>query len=178
MTEEEQKTTTDESAEITVTREAWEKAQAAEATLKETEDQILRLKADFDNFRKRIQKEKEDSVKYAHSSLLEDLLPVIDNFELGLKAVETTTDVKVLLQGLNMVKTQLDRFLDEAGVKAIETEGKIFDPKIHEAVEQQVHEDLEEGLVVGLRRKGYMLKDRLLRPASVVVSHKSAPASN
>jgi len=139
------------------------------------EEKIIRMQADFDNFRKRLAREKEDSIRFSNQGLLEELLPVVDNFELGLKAAETATDAKSIVMGLQMVRTQLDRFLKDAGVTEIEAVGSMFDPHLHDAVSKDETSDKPEGTIVAQRRKGYRLKDRLLRPASVVVAHHPAP---
>lgn len=138
------------------------------------EEKIIRMQADFDNFRKRLAREKEDSIRYGNQGLLEELLPVVDNFELGLKAAETAADAKSIVLGLQMVKTQLERLLKDSGVTEVEAMGKIFDPHVHEAVSREASAELPEGTVIALRRKGYRLRDRLLRPASVVVAHHPA----
>ncbi|NJK90605.1 MAG: nucleotide exchange factor GrpE [Blastochloris sp.] len=138
--------------------------------IQQLQEKLLRLQADFDNYRKRISKEKEDAIRYANEALLEQLLPVIDNFELGLLAAETATDAKAITQGMSMVKSQISRFLEDCGVREINATGQLFDPNLHEAVSQEVHADLPEGSILSQRRKGYKLRDRLLRPAIVVVA--------
>ncbi len=137
---------------------------------KNAEETLLRLRADFENFRRRLVKEKEEALKYANESLLGDLLPVIDNFELGLMAAENATDTKVIIQGFSMVKSQLGRFLEEVSVSVIDATDKDFDPKFHDAVGEEFSDSVPEGKVLSQRRKGYLLKERLLRPATVVVS--------
>ncbi|MFZ5806194.1 MAG: nucleotide exchange factor GrpE [Verrucomicrobiota bacterium] len=136
-------------------------------------DQLLRLRADFDNYRKRHTKEREEAIKLANEGIIMDLLPVLDSFELGLKAAAGTQNSQDLIQGMNMVYTQLQRLLADADVQVIDAMGKPFDPHEHEAVAHEVHEDAPEGIVVAQHRKGYKLHHRLLRPASVVVSHIS-----
>lgn len=138
------------------------------------EEKIIRMQADFDNFRKRLAREKEDSIRFSNQGLLEELLPVVDNFELGLKAAETAADAKSIVLGLQMVKTQLERLLKDSGVTEIEALGTIFDPHVHDAVSKEESAELPEGTIIALRRKGYRLRDRLLRPASVVVAHRAA----
>jgi len=133
-------------------------------------DLALRAQADLDNYRKRATREKEESIRYANSSLLEKLLPVLDNFELGLEAARSATDTASIVQGMAMVQTQLQDFLKSHGVEAIPAEGEVFDPARHEAVAQENSDSVPEGHVVRLLRKGYKLKDRLLRASSVTVS--------
>lgn len=154
--------------------EASEKQEKPELTPEEKvvqlQDTVIRMKADFDNFRKRLQKEKENSIQYANEGILESLIPIFDNFELGLQAAEQTSDVKSLVMGMSMVKEQLKRFLDDSGLKQIEASSGEFDPHIHEAVGHEESADIPEGQIISQRRKGYKLKDRLIRPASVVVA--------
>jgi molecular chaperone GrpE len=138
--------------------------------LAEARERLIRSQADFDNFRKRLAREKEDAIRYANESLLESLLPIVDNFELGLQAAETASDAKTIALGMNMVKTQIQRLLADFGVEEILAEGRPFDPHLHEAIAQEPSEDRPEGTVLAQRRKGYKLRDRLLRPAAVVVA--------
>ncbi|MEM6822124.1 MAG: nucleotide exchange factor GrpE [Verrucomicrobiota bacterium] len=154
---------------------AWKEAQNALAEIASLKDRIARSQAEFENSRKRLQREKEDAVRYANLSLLETLLPVIDNFELGLQAADTATDSKSIAMGMKMVKTQLDKFLEECGVESIDAMGQSFDPSLHDAVSQKASSEHEEGTVIEQSRKGYKLRDRLIRPASVVVAE--APKS-
>ena len=137
-------------------------------------DLALRTAADFDNFRKRTAREKDDAIRYANSSLLENLLPVVDNFELGLDAARSAPDAAAILQGLDMVSRQLRDFLASAGLEEIKTEGVEFDPNVMEAVGHEPDANVPENGVLRQTRRGYKLRDRLLRPASVVVSKGSA----
>jgi molecular chaperone GrpE len=133
-------------------------------------DLAMRTAADFDNFRKRAAREKEDSIRYANTSLLGDLLPLIDNFELGLEAAKSAPDAGAILQGLGMVARQFRDFLSSAGLEEVMTEGAIFDPNVMESVGHESSDTVPEGQVLRSTRRGYKLRDRLLRPASVFVS--------
>ena len=133
-------------------------------------DLAMRTAADFDNFRKRAAREKEDAIRYANSNLLEQLLPVLDNFELGLDAARSAPDAAAILQGLDMVGRQFREFLSSSGVEEIKTDGADFDPNLMEAVGHEANDDIPEGRVLRQARRGYKLRDRLLRPASVFVS--------
>jgi molecular chaperone GrpE len=144
-----------------------EKLTAEVASLK---DKLLRAQADWDNSRKRIQREKEEAVRYAGEALLERLLPVLDNFEMGMQAAKTATDIKSIAQGFEMVLAQFQQFLRESGVEAVDAVGHAFDPHRHEALGHQESAEHPEGHVLSQMRKGYKLKDRLLRPASVFVA--------
>ena len=145
-----------------------------EAEAAKLKDLALRARADLDNFRKRSLREKEDAIRYANNGLLEKLLPVIDNFELGLDAARSAADAASVLQGMAMVHKQLQEFIRSQGLEEIAAEGEPFDPNKHDAVAQEFNADIPEGSVVRQVRKGYKLKDRLLRAASVIVS-KGAP---
>jgi molecular chaperone GrpE len=134
----------------------------------------LRSQADFDNFRKRAAREKEDAVKYANAAMLERLIPILDNFELGLNAARRTEENSPILAGMDMVAKQLNDFLLQQGVEPIAAEGAKFDPNVHEAVAQEANDDVQEGHIVRQLRKGFKLRDRLLRPATVVVSKGAA----
>src|SRR5882724_3702318 len=133
----------------------------------------LRSQADFENYKKRAAREKEDAVKYANSSLLQRLVSILDNFELGLAAAKTESEQSPIYSGMILVQKQLNDLLEENGLQAIEAEGKKFDPNLHEAIAHEPS-DAPEETVIRQARRGYRLKDRLLRPARVVVS--SGPA--
>ncbi|MFD1609874.1 nucleotide exchange factor GrpE [Oceanobacillus luteolus] len=139
---------------------------------KEKEDlfnRLVRLQAEFDNFKKRSQKEKEAERKYKSQDIANDLLPVLDNFERALQ-VEHTDATSNLIEGISMVYRQLQDALKNNGIEAIEAEGKEFDPNLHHAVMQVEDENFESNYVVEELQKGYMLKDRVIRPAMVKVN--------
>ena len=140
-------------------------------------DLALRSQADFENFRKRAAREKEDAVKYANTGFLDRLIPILDNFELGLNAARGGAENSPILAGLDMVAKQLTDFLSSSGVEPVNAEGQPFDPNLHEAVAQEESAEVAEGVVIRQLRRGYKLRDRLLRPATVVVS-KGAPDSH
>ena len=144
-----------------------------QADLDRFRDLALRSQADFENYKKRAAREKEDAVKYANSSLLQRLVSILDNFELGLAAAKTEGKQSPIYSGMVLVQKQLDDLLEENGLQAIEAEGKKFDPNLHEAIAHEPSETPEE-TVIRQARRGYRFKDRLLRPARVVVS--SGPA--
>jgi molecular chaperone GrpE len=139
-------------------------------------DRLLRTTADFDNFKKRATREKQDAIKFANESLLQKLIPVLDNFDMALSAAQNAqADGSQSLQtGINMIYQQLKGLLAEAGVEEVDAAGKPFDPNFHEAVSQKETTEAPEGHVVQQLRKGYKLRERLLRPASVVVAKQPA----
>lgn len=137
-------------------------------------DHALRTQADFDNFRKRAAREKEDAIKFANASFLERLIPILDNFELGLNAARGSAADSPILAGMDMVAKQLTDFLASSGVEPVNAEGQPFDPNLHEAVAQEASTTVPEGVVIRQLRKGFKLRDRLLRPATVMVSKGAA----
>lgn len=143
---------------------------ALRAELEEQQQRLLRVQADFDNFRRRTQKEKEELGKYASAKLITELLPVIDNFERALASGEQGTDVTSYAKGVEMIFRQLEGVLGAEGLKAMETVGEQFNPEFHQAIMQVESDEHEEGIVVEEVQKGYMLKDKVLRPAMVKVS--------
>jgi len=145
-----------------------------QADLDRFRDLALRSQADFENYKKRAAREKEEAIKYANSSLLEKLIAIVDNFELGLEAARAEGEKSPVFSGMNMVLKQLMDFLNDSGLQPIDAAGKKFDPNLHEAIAHEPSDKVAEGSVIRQMRRGYKLKDRLLRPSSVVVS--SGPA--
>jgi molecular chaperone GrpE len=140
-------------------------------------DQLLRVRADFENSRKRLTREKEDSLKYANQSILSDFLPLLDHLELGLQAAASALDVDSVLSGLKLIQGQFERFLTDHGVTPIDAVGQPFDPHLHEALGTEAAPGKPEGTVLHQRRRGFKLGDRLLRPASVVTVAPAPPAA-
>ena len=145
----------------------WE---ALELEAAKWKDQAVRTAAELDNFRKRMSREKLDAVRYGNQRLLEELLPVLDNFDMGMQAA-AQEEGSMLFMGMQMVHKQLGEFLSSQNVEEIPAQvGGEFDPKIHEALSQQASEDIDEGKIVHVLRKGYRIGDRLLRPTNVIVA--------
>lgn len=140
-----------------------------EADVLKWKELAVRTAADLDNFRKRSAREREESMRYRNQELLEDLLPILDNFEMGMMAASKDQGSMIYI-GMDMVRRQFADFLAGQGVTEIAAEGKPFDPKVQEAVSQEAREDVAEDTVLRVVRRGFMLRDRLLRPASVVVA--------
>ena len=153
--------------------EQW-REQAAKA--QEHWDRLLRVSADFDNYKKRAARERQDAIRFANESLIQKLIPVLDNFEMALASAQSPqgNSPNALTTGVNMIYSQLRTAMADAGLEEIDATGKPFDPNWHEAVAQQPSADVAEGNVLQQVRKGYKLKDRLIRPASVVVAKKPA----
>ena len=143
-------------------------ADALEAQLKEKNDRILRLQADFENFRRRTAKEKEELAAVITQNMLGDLLPLLDNFERAM-AVEQT-DGEAFRKGVEMIFTQLKEVLDKNGLEHIEAEGQPVDPNVHQAVMRVENPDVSDGTVTQVLQKGYRAKGRVIRPAMVQVA--------
>ena len=163
------------------------KTRAAKAD--ENWDRLLRTTADFENFKKRAARERIESVQSANFALLQKLLPVLDNFEMALAAAQSAGAAKSggpapndgklasLQSGVLMIQQQLKSVLAESGLEEVDATGKPFDPNLHEAISHRESTEAPEGNVLQQVRKGYKVKDRLLRPAAVVVAKKPAKAA-
>ncbi len=145
------------------------------AELVESTNKYLRLYAEFENYKKRVRKEKEEFLAYCNEDLLYEILPVIDNLDMALKhTTEGNTDaLQSLKQGVENTLRELNRTLDKFGLKAIESAGQPFDPAYHHAMSQVVKPDMEDKTVLQEMRKGYLYKDKVLRPSLVAVSKKT-----
>jgi molecular chaperone GrpE len=141
-----------------------------EAQLAETRDQLLRKAADFENFRKRMNQEKQSAIDYANQSLLLDILPIIDDFERAIQSGESTADLAGFLDGIKMIEKRLISQLESKwGLKRFTSAGEPFDPNMHEALMMEKSADVSEAVVQEDLQKGYMLKDRVIRAAKVKV---------
>ncbi|HON08697.1 MAG TPA: nucleotide exchange factor GrpE [Verrucomicrobiota bacterium] len=134
-------------------------------------DKMLRISADFDNYRKRMARERHNTIQFANESLVDKLLPVLDNLEAALNATNANNiTVDSLKTGVTMVLNQLKNILSEAGLEEINAINQPFDPMVHEAISEQETTDVQPGYVVSQIRKGYKFHSKLLRPATVVVA--------
>jgi len=145
-----------------------------QADLDRFRDLAMRSRADFENYKKRSAREKEEAIKYANATLLEKLVSIVDHFELGLEAARGEGEKSPIYSGMSQVLKQLQDFLAENGLQPIDAIGQKFDPNLHEAIAHEPSDEVPEGVVIRQTRRGYRLKDRLLRPSAVVVS--SGPA--
>jgi molecular chaperone GrpE len=161
-----------------LTPEQIEELKSRAAKADENWERLLRTTADFENFKKRAAREKTESAQYASASLLQKVLPVLDNFEMALAATKNAEapagGIASLQSGVQMIQQQLKNVLAEVGLEEIEAAGQKFDPALHEAVSQQESAEVPEDHVLQQLRKGYKFKERLLRPATVVVAKKPA----
>jgi molecular chaperone GrpE len=141
-------------------------------------DRLLRLQADFDNFRKRTNRDREELQKRAGAAVLADLIPILDNLEFGLTQALAKTGGESFVDGLKLIQTQLIDVVRKHGIEMIDAVGKVFDPHEHEALAYAPSNDVPEGTVLAQSRRGYRLGDRLLRAAMVVVSSGPAQAGH
>ncbi|GGM31165.1 protein GrpE [Paraliobacillus quinghaiensis] len=146
------------------------KVEALQKEKDEVYQRLLRVQAEYDNFRKRTQKEKEAERKYRSQSLITELLPVVDNFERALQTDVNGDGAKQFVDGIKMVYRQLSDALEKEGVEVIPTKGEAFDPHLHQAVMQVEDDQYDSNVVVEELQKGYKLKDRVIRPAMVKVN--------
>jgi molecular chaperone GrpE len=163
----EEKTITLPEAEYLKLKEEAEKA-------KETQDKLLRLQADWENTRKRIEREKQDFLKFANEGIIAELLNILDDLERAVNLAETKhEDLPAFLKGVEMILAHLYQMLKEYGVKPIEAKGKLFDPVYHEALMQVEDGSKTENTVVEELQKGYLLNERVIRTAKVKVSKRT-----
>jgi len=143
------------------------------ALAKESGERLLRLQADFDNTRKRLEREKQDFVKFANEGIILELLNVLDDLERTVDLAQSKhQDLSAFLKGVEMILAHLYEMLKEYGVKPIEAEGKLFDPHYHEALMQAENKDVAEHTILEELQKGYLLNDRIIRTSKVKVSKK------
>jgi molecular chaperone GrpE len=135
-------------------------------------ERLLRVTADFENFKKRAARERTEAAQFANAALLQKLLPILDNFEMAQAAAQSAQggNLASLQAGIAMIQQQLKSVLAEAGLEEMDASNKPFDPAFHEAVSQQESDSVPEGQVIQQIRKGYKFRDRLLRPSAVVVA--------
>ncbi|MEJ6718448.1 MAG: nucleotide exchange factor GrpE [Akkermansiaceae bacterium] len=157
-----------ETEEISETEVEVEVPLTPEAEALKWKETAIRTAADLDNYRKRMARERAEDLRFARAGLIEELLPVFDNFSMGLQMAEQEQD-SMIFKGMVMVKGQLDDFLSAQGLKEVAAEG-VFDPNFHEAVAEEEKEGAEAGEILFVKRKGYMLHGRLLRAAAVIVA--------
>lgn len=160
----------EQKAELTIEEQYEAKLAELQAKLDDEANRHLRLRADFDNIRRRNQLDREAAEKYRAQSLLSDLLPVIDNFERALQVEATSEETASIVKGIEMVYRSLIEATEKEGLQIIKAEGEQFDPNVHQAVMQEQDSEKETGVVLRELQKGYMLKDRVLRPTMVSVN--------
>jgi molecular chaperone GrpE len=153
-----------------------ERIQQLEQEAKESQDQLLRKAAEFENFRKRLAREKEESIKYANAALLGDIVPIIDDFERAIQSAADSKDFDAFHTGVSMIEKQMVSMLERNwGLKRFSANGAPFDPEKHEAIAVEETDQHDTEVVLEDYQKGYLLHDRVLRPAKVKVARPVAP---
>jgi molecular chaperone GrpE len=143
-----------------------------EENIKTLQEKILYLQADFENFKRLKTKERVETLKYGNEVLIKEFIPVVDNLEMALNHASSTDDYKSILEGVKLTLSEFLKVLEKAGVTRIDAIGKKFDPNLHEAFYQEERDDIEPDIVISEFQKGYLLKERLIRPSRVVLSKK------
>ena len=151
--------------------------QEATDKLQESEEKVLRLAADFENTKKRLERERDTSLKYAEENVLKELLPGIDNIERAMDQAQEANNIESLLEGVELTRDGLLATLEKFGVTAIKSVGEPFDPNMHEAIAMEETDELEPNFILREFQKGYLYKERLLRPAKVIVSKSPGAGS-
>lgn len=152
---------------VTISKEEYDSLKAKVAERDALSDKYLRAVAEFENAKKRLEKEKVDFVKFANEQLIFEFLPIVDNLEIAEKHIKEAKDFKAVQEGVDIIQNQIQAFLNDIGIERIKTIGEKFDPHAHEAIEVEESKDKEDGLIVNELKPGYRFNGRLLRPASV-----------
>ena len=165
--------------ENTVLEEYKKRIKELEEENKDLKDQLLRKQADFENFRKRMFREREEAIKYANSKLLLDLTSIIDDFERAIQSAENSRDFDSFFEGVSMIEKRMTSMLEKRwGLKRFSSIGEAFNPERHEAIAMEESDKYDKSVVLEDYQKGYMFHDRLLRPAKVKVSKPVAVLDN
>ncbi len=161
------------------TKQPEDAAPQAPASIEEMAEQLAELKerslrqaAELENYKRRTEREKADFFKRANEGLVKDLLPVLDNLERALAHAQENADLHSLLEGMELVHSELLKTLERHGLETVDALGQPFDPDVHEAMMQQDNPEVDENTVISEMQRGYLFQGRLLRPAMVVVSKK------
>ncbi|MBN2551578.1 MAG: nucleotide exchange factor GrpE [Spirochaetales bacterium] len=153
-----------------------ERIQQLEQEVKELSDQLLRKAAEFENFRKRLYRDKEESIKFANAAVLSDIVPIIDDFERAIQSAAESKDFDAFHTGVSMIEKQMVSMLERNwGLKRFSANGEPFDPEKHEAIAVEETDQHDSEIVLEDYQKGYLLHDRVLRPAKVKVARPVAP---
>lgn len=159
---------------VSVPKEEFDALTAKAAECEALRDKYLRAQAEFENARKRLEKDKSDFVRYANDGLIAEFLPMFDNLELAERHINEAKDFKAVREGVDMIQSQIQKVLKDIGVERVKTTGEKFDPHFHEAIEMEETDDKgkDDGIIVAELKPGYIFNGRLLRPASVKIVKK------
>ncbi|MDP3804150.1 MAG: nucleotide exchange factor GrpE [Candidatus Omnitrophota bacterium] len=155
---------------VTISKKEYEELKSKSGDRDAYCDKYLRAHAEFENAKKRIEKDKIDFLKFANDGLLFEFLPILDSLEIAEKHIKEAKDFKAVQEGVEMIQLQIQKFLKDIGVEKIKAVGQKFDPHVHDAVEVEEAKDKDEGLILAELKPGYKLDGRLLRPASVRIA--------
>ncbi len=160
-------------SQITISKQEYDALKSMQEERNSLYDKYVRAHAEFENAKKRLEKEKIDFLRYANERLVAEFLPILDNLEIAEKHIKNAKDLKAVQEGVDMIQVQIQSFLKDIGLERMKTAGEKFDPHIHEAVEMEEANDKDDGLIVAELKPGYTFNGKLLRPASVkIVKHK------
>lgn len=146
--------------------------EVAQRHAKENYDKFLRVYAEFENYKKRMERERSEFLKYANEGLIKELLAVIDNLDRAVGQARQNAEAESLVEGVEMILRQIKEVMEKHGVRELQSLGEPFDPNVHEAMMHEIADDHDENTVIDELQKGYIFKDRLIRPALVKVSKK------
>lgn len=135
-------------------------------------DKYLRLQAEFENAKKRFEKDKSDLLRYANDAFFLEFMPILDNLEAAEKHIKEAKDFKAVQEGVDIIQQQIQRFLKDMGIEKVKTVGEKFDPHMHDAIEVDEKAEGDDGVIIAELKPGYKINGRLLRPASVKISKK------
>ncbi|MBR5333011.1 MAG: nucleotide exchange factor GrpE [Muribaculaceae bacterium] len=161
----------EESVEEPAAEEPLDEVEQLKLQLEESKKEYMFLMAEFDNFRKRTIKEKADIIRNATEKAMKDILPIVDDFERGLTAMAETSDAESVKEGMNLIYNKFIKYLEQNGVKAIESNGADFDTELHEAIAMiPAVDDSQKGKVIDTVTKGYTINDKVIRHSKVAVA--------
>jgi len=155
---------------VNISKNEYDELNQKAKDLAEIQDKLLRIGAEFENYKKRVQREREELIKYAGEAFIFEFLHIIDNFERAFQAADKTQDFNVLHKGVEMILKEAENFLRDKGVKKMQVLGMQFDPHKHEAIEHAVYDDKPDNTIVEEFQAGYELNGKVIRPARVKVS--------
>lgn len=158
-----------ETADVIMSAEEYKALKAKADERDAFNDKYVRAHAEFENIRKRLEKDKADFIKYANESFVLEFLPIVDNLEMAEKYIKEAKDFKAVRDGVDMIQLQIQTFLKDIGLEKIKCVGEVFDPHLHEPIEMEEAKDKKDGVIVAELKPGYKLNGRLLRPASVKI---------
>lgn len=161
-------------ADVMVPKKEYDELVARAKEAEASHDKYVRAHAEFENARRRMEKDKADFMRYANEGFIIDFLPILDSLEIAETHIKEAKDFKAVQEGVDMIQQQIQSFMKGLGVEKVKTAGEKFDPHVHEAVETEESKDKEDGLIVAELKPGYRLNGKLLRPAMVKIVKKSS----